>query len=286
MTDGILLIDKPPGPTSHDVVHLVRRAIDDRRVGHAGTLDPPASGLLVVLVGRATRLARFASQMSKRYTGTVRLGRSTSTDDAAGETVAASDDWQTLGDDDVRRAAAVVAARTEQLPPSVSAKKIEGRRAYRIARGGETPALKPASVTIHRLDIARDEGRDFRVEVECSSGTYIRAIARDIGAELGVPAHLASLRRTGVGPWDVRDALALDDSLKETIPAKWRPMREAIAHLPGVMLHAEDARRFVHGQKLKVAAARTPVAVFSGGELLGVADVEDGILKPDVVLAA
>lgn len=286
MTDGILLIDKPAGPTSHDIVHAVRRAIDDRRVGHAGTLDPPASGLLVVLVGRATRLARFTSQLRKRYTGIVRFGRSTSTDDAAGETVEQSDGWRDLSDARVAEAAAAVAARPEQLPPSISAKKIAGRRAYRIARAGGTPELRPAAVTVYALRIERAADGDFRLDVECSAGTYIRAIARDIGREVGVPAHLAALRRTGIGSWDVREALACDAALRDSIPAKWRPMREAVAHLPAVTLHAEDAKRFAHGQKLKTGAGQSPVAVFAGGELLGVAEIEDGVLKPDVVLAA
>lgn len=286
MNDGILLIDKPAGPTSHDVVHQVRRAIGEGRVGHAGTLDPPASGLLVVLVGRATRLARFTSGMTKRYSGTMRFGFETSTEDAAGvKTVEAPAGW-TLADADVVKAADVVRARPAQMPPAVSAKKIEGRRAYRIARSGGTPRLEPAAVTIHRLAIARRSDTDFALDVECSSGTYIRSIARDIGREAGVPAHLAELRRTGVGPWDVRDAIPLDDALAEAIAAKWRPMRQAVEHLPRVELHAEDAKKFVHGQKLKTDAGQTPVAVFAANELIGVADVEDGLLKPDVVLAA
>jgi tRNA pseudouridine55 synthase len=287
VTDGILLVDKPAGPTSHDIVYRVRRAVGDGRVGHAGTLDPPASGLLVLLVGKATRLARFATGMTKRYHGVIRFGRETLTDDATGATRGEeSDGWKTLTDEAVQAGAALVAARATQLPPAVSAKKIDGRRAYRIARSGEEPALEPAAVTISRLEIARVSETDFRIDVECSSGTYIRSIARDLGREVGVPAHLASLRRTGVGPWQVERAMPFDDAMADTIPAFWRPMSEAVAHLPGVMLPADDARRFAQGQKLKTAASESPVAVFAGGELIGIADVEDGLLKPDVVLAA
>jgi len=287
MTDCILLIDKPPGPTSHDIVHQVRRAIGEGRVGHAGTLDPPASGLLVVLVGRATRLARFAAALRKSYEGVIRFGRETTTDDATGETTLAADGWK-LAADDVRRAAEIVKSRPTQVPPAISAKKIGGRRAYRIARGGETPELKPVAVAIERLLVTPVPERptDYRITVDCSSGTYIRSIARDVGREAGVPAHLLELRRIRIGPWDVAAAIAPGPDLPEMIAARWRPMREAVAHLPRVELHAEDARRFAQGQKLKTGAAPSPVAVFAASELIGIADVEDGLLKPDVVLAA
>ncbi len=288
-----MLIDKPVGPTSHDVVSIVRRALGNARVGHAGTLDPPASGLLVILAGKATRLARFATALSKRYAGTVRFGAETTTDDAAGEpTVTGPVPPEGMDAEAftrrVREAVATVAARTSQTPPPVSAKKLAGERAYRMVRRGETPEMKAVPVTIHRLegDWARGWGgdTDLAITVECSSGTYVRALARDIGRAAGCPAHLAALRRTGIGPWDVGEAVPPDAELADRIPAVWRPMREAVAHLPSVALPPSEATRFTHGQKLACGAADGTVTVFEGNALIGIGEVADGVLRPDVVL--
>ena len=289
MTDGILLVDKPSGPTSHDVVHRIRRVIGEGRVGHAGTLDPGATGLLVILVGKATRLNRFIAMLPKTYTATVLFGWESSTDDMFGEpTTERTEAWRQFTQDAIDAALEQVRSSETQLPPLVSAKKIGGKRAYQLARQGETPDLAPAKVTIHRLSAEpwSNDSPELMIEVSCSSGTYIRSIARDLGRLLGGGAHLGGLRRTAIGPWQVERALKFDDGLADTIPALWHPMSEAVEHLPRIDLHAEDARRFTQGQKLKAGATATPVAVFAGNELLGVADVEEGLLKPDVVLAA
>jgi len=266
----------------------VRRALGIKRVGHAGTLDPPATGLLVVLVGRATRLARFVSLMPKRYAGTIRLGSETSTDDAAGEIVGEPDDsWQARLPPEIDAALRNVQTQTEQLPPAVSAKKVDGVRAYRVARRGETPALKPARVVIERLRCEwydRKTG-EIHVDVVCSSGTYVRAIARDVGRELGSKAHLSSLRRTETGSWNVEQAVGLDALEPSALSLRLRPMREAVSHLPAVILPAEEAKRFSLGQKIPVAAPTGAVAVFDAADLLGVAEQSDGVLHPDVVLA-
>ena len=268
----------------------MRRALGQSRVGHAGTLDPPATGLLVVLVGRATRLARFIGMLPKRYAGTVRFGFETSTDDAAGAPTVHEADPSPRNDPAafaraVESAMAVVAARTEQTPPPVSAKKLGGVRAYKLVRRGQSPVMKSVPVQIHRLagtwSGAPGEG-DLSIEVECSSGTYVRSIARDIGREAGCPAHLADLCRTGIGPWNVGDALELTADLTE--PGTLRPMQEAIAHLPAVILPEAEAKRFLFGQKIAAEALPGPVAVFDAADLLGVADLQDGLLHPDVVL--
>lgn len=289
MTDGILLLDKPAGPTSHDVVGAARRALKLQRVGHAGTLDPAATGLLVILAGRATRLARFVSMTPKRYTGVIRFGTETSTDDATGEPVGDADDsWRGRLPPEIDAALRNVQARTHQVPPAVSAKKVKGVRAYKRVRRGETPEMAPSHVVIDRLlcEFFDRKVGEVRVDVLCSSGTYVRAIARDVGRELGTKAHLASLRRTEIGPWKVADAMTIDALADNEQPSRaFRPMSEAVAHLPAVILPADEAKRFTLGQKIPVTAQEGAVAVFDVGDLIGVADLRDGILHPDVVLS-
>jgi tRNA pseudouridine55 synthase len=289
----VLLIDKPSGPTSHDVVLRVRRSLGIRRVGHTGTLDPPASGLLVLLLGRATRLARFTTPHRKRYLGTVRFGWETTTDDLTGEATVRDQRWDgrdgpgLLTRETVETALRRLAERGSQVPPAVSAKKVEGERAYRRARRGESVALREVPVSIYRLAIHGlwDGGADLPIEVECSAGTYVRAIARDLGRELGTRAHLAALRRTAIGPWDVEQAVAPDLALAGDAAARLRPMDELIAHLPRVDLAPEEARRFRHGQALEVAASKGYVVAYGAGELLGVGERRDNLFKPVVGLA-
>jgi len=280
-------VDKPCGPTSHDAVAAVRLLLGERRVGHAGTLDPGASGLLVVLAGRATRLARFVSILPKRYAGTIRFGAETASDDADGAVTLSDESWRGLDAGAVRGALAAVAARTEQVPPAVSAKKVGGERAYRLARRGETVDLKPAAVVVRRLEARRIALPEVDVEVECSSGTYVRALARDVGRALGTRAHLGALRRTAIGPWDVADALALEGAAPATLQAALRLLREAVAHLPAVEVGADAATRVRHGGKIEAGAVHEgPVAVTSSGELLSVAEYRDGLYAPLVVLVS
>ncbi len=254
-------------------------------MGHAGTLDPAASGLLVVLLARATRLARFVAMLPKRYVGIIRFGWETSTDDAAGEIAGERDEsWRALGREDVESALLRVQAQPVQQPPAVSAKKVGGVRAYRRARRGEPTDLKAVPVVIWdlRLEAFDREAGQVGVMVECSSGTYIRAIARDVGRALGTRAHLAALRRTAIGEWNVKDALPLA-ALGGPLPI--RPMAEAVAHLPAVILPHAEAQRLAHGQKLSATDQRSgPVAVYESGGLLAVAEARAGVLHPDVVL--
>jgi tRNA pseudouridine55 synthase len=213
---GLLLVDKPGGMTSHDVVARARRALSVRRVGHAGTLDPMATGLLILGVGAATRLLGHVGGSAKTYEATIRLGQSTVTDDREGEVLTTASAAH-LTEDDVRAALAAQTGPLRQVPSSVSAVKVAGRRSYDRVRAGEQVLLSPRAVTVHRLDVHGLERPtpdlvDVAVTVECSAGTYIRAIARDAGAALGVGGHLTALRRTASGPFDVADAAPVEDA--------------------------------------------------------------------------
>jgi tRNA pseudouridine55 synthase len=211
--EGLLLVDKPSGPTSHDVVGRVRAILHTRKVGHAGTLDPLATGLLVIAVGRATRLLGHLALTAKSYTATVRLGASTSTDDADGDVLSRAQAAD-IGDAALAAAMSGLTGELMQVPSSVSAVKVDGRRAYARVRAGEQVQLPARPVTVSRFEAvgpARRHGSllDVDVLVDCSTGTYVRALARDLGAVLGVGGHLTALRRTVVGPFDVADAVDL-----------------------------------------------------------------------------
>lgn len=250
---GILCVDKPPGPTSHDVVVAVRRALGERRVGHYGTLDPFASGLVVCGVGPATRLAPFCVGHAKTYRATVRLGWTSTTDDAEGELspTGAGPPSRTAVD-------AVCAARVgilDQVPPAFSAKHVEGARAYARARAGERVALPPVAVRIDRIEVRRYEWPDLDLVVECGPGTYIRALARDLGADLRTGGYCAALRRTRSGPFAVEDALAwkvLSDSAR--VRAALRPAEDAVAHLPAADLTEMERRAVADGRAVPAPA--------------------------------
>ena len=211
--DGLLIVDKPAGVTSHDVVARCRRLASTRKVGHAGTLDPMATGVLVVGIGRATRLMGYVSRATKGYDATIRLGMSTVTDDAEGETLATADASR-LDDDAIRAAVAHFVGSLEQVPSSVSAIKVNGRRAYARVHAGEEVQLAARQVHVAAFTVVSlrraDTVVDVDVSVECSTGTYVRALARDVGAHLGVGGHLTALRRTRVGAYSIDDASTLE----------------------------------------------------------------------------
>jgi tRNA pseudouridine55 synthase len=260
---GLVLVDKPAGWTSHDVVGKVRRLAGTRKVGHAGTLDPMATGLLVIGFNKATRLLTAITGTDKTYLATIRLGQSTVTDDAEGEVV------QTRLANAVtpERVAAAVAGLTgaiEQVPSSVSAIKVDGQRAYNRVRAGEDVALEARPVTVHRFEVTgyrRGEGGktvDLDVEVECSSGTYIRALARDLGEVLGTGGHLTTLRRTAVGPFSVDDAVTLE-ALAYRFTAT--ELSEAAAGLfPVRALSAEETAELSFGRRIAATGAEGMVA--------------------------
>jgi tRNA pseudouridine55 synthase len=287
--DGLLLVDKPAGPTSHDVVAAARRALDTRRIGHSGTLDPFATGLLLLLVGRVTRLAEYLSGLAKRYEAQLRFGLATDTDDATGRVIAESDAWSALSPAAVRSAMEAHVGERLQLPPAYSAKKVAGRRSYAAARAGEILPLTPAAVHIESLRVTSIQLPDVTFEVTCSTGTYIRAIARDIGIELGVPAHLATLRRTAIGPFSVADAVRLEDLSASEAEAVLQPPIEALRHIQRVDIDPVAAGVLMHGGKVALdtpgAALPGIAAVTAGERLLAVAEVKDGWIVPRKVLA-
>ena len=268
--NGLVVIDKPVGMTSHDVVARIRRLVGTRKVGHAGTLDPMATGVLVVGVGRATRLLGHLALAEKGYTATIRLGASTVTDDAEGEVVDVAD---ASGVTPAALAAEVaeLTGTIRQVPSAVSAVKVDGVRSYARVRSGEQVALKAREVTIGRLEIMRTQwhGRhlDVDVEVDCSSGTYVRALARDLGAALGVGGHLTALRRTRVGPFGVDSARTLDQ-LAET-PTVMPLADAAAAVFPRLDVDAETAARVAHGAPMpRTGVDPGPVAVFGPDGML------------------
>lgn len=252
---GALLLDKPIGPTSHDAVACARRTLGERSIGHTGTLDPLASGLLVLLVGRATRLASLLSGASKTYEATVRLGVETDTYDAAGTPQPMADGVAPTSVDDAAIAAAIAAIRAErqQMPPAFSAKKIDGVRAYDLARRAERPVLKPVDVRVFASACTRASVDTLHITLTCSAGYYVRSMAHAIGRHLGCGAHLAALRRTRVGAFEVGDAVTLDGLQQEGRDAGWErllPVERLLPHLPAVRLTEAGEVRARHGNLL------------------------------------
>ena len=245
MTHGLLLIDKPAGMTSHDVVARTRRLLGTRAVGHAGTLDPMATGLLILFANNATRLSEYVLGADKTYEATVKLGERTNTDDAEGEVVQTRPVQVTA--EQAQTAAAQFIGQIEQIPPQFSAISKNGVRAYALARKGETVELDSRRVVIHRLDVALAGADTLRLSVDCGSGTYIRALARDLGEALGCGAHLSALRRTRVGAFDVREAAPLDALTPEQAQARLLPMDLAAQHFPRADLSADQAQKFARG---------------------------------------
>ena len=277
------MLDKPEGPTSHDVVDMVRRALRVRRVGHAGTLDPSASGLLLVLVGRATRLSRFLVGLPKSYTGGITLGIETDTDDHTGAVLREDESWRSVSDEAVATAMQQLTGRLEQLPPVYSAKHSGGQRAHRLARRGQPVELTPQDIEVTRFELAAREGSRVTFAADVGSGTYVRALARDLGRALGCGAHLHELRRTAVGPFRVEDAARLE-TLEGEAPAL-RPPLEAVPHLPSCELDEEQRVRAAHGQPLEgFDQPGDYVALVADGELVAVAEPCGDVLKPRVVL--
>ncbi|MGH3358373.1 MAG: tRNA pseudouridine(55) synthase TruB [Nocardioidaceae bacterium] len=265
VSDGLVVVDKPAGLTSHDVVARTRRLAGTRKVGHAGTLDPMATGVLVLGVNRATRLLGHLMLTDKEYAATIRLGGSTTTDDAEGDTLAETAASH-LGRAEIERVVARFRGDIEQVPSSVSAIKVDGRRAYAMARAGEDVELDARPVRIDSFEVRelRPVGGyvDVDVEVGCSTGTYVRALARDVGAELGVGGHLTALRRTRVGPFGIDDARTLD-ALAERFDVLDLAAAARMS-FPTLALDDDAARRVRHGRVLPetTLASGGPVALF------------------------
>jgi tRNA pseudouridine55 synthase len=307
--DGLLVIDKPAGMTSHDVVANARRILKERRIGHTGTLDPFATGVLLVLVGRATRLAQFLSGTDKEYDAIIRLGYATDTGDRTGTRISDPQDSSHGGrwrDEEIEKALASLRGWIDQVPPMYSAKKIGGKKLYELARRGEEVERKPVHVCIHEFEAIRPDGElikdnhdgtfDFHVHVVCSAGTYVRSLAVDFGKRLSVGAHLAELRRTRVGDFPVTNAVTLEQLKtsfgEEALGTMLLRPSAALSQLPFVHLTGDDVRRARHGMEVKVGET-----AWADGEKVKMCDANDHLiavgdydattrsLHPSVVLA-
>jgi tRNA pseudouridine55 synthase len=276
--EGLLLVDKPGGMTSHDVVDVVRRTLGTRKVGHAGTLDPMATGLLILGVGRATRLLRFLGGLPKTYEGSARLGVETTTLDAEGEVTAERP--VTATEADIRRAMGSLVGDSLQTPPAYSAVKVGGRKLYEAARKGEVLEAAPRPIRVDAFALTGYHAPDIDFLVTCSGGTYVRVLLADVGSMLGCGAHLIRLRRTAIGTIDVADAIAPE----EVVPL---PMDRAVAHLPRLDLSEDEAIAAGHGRILGPAGIAGPYAVFApDGTFIGVYEDEGTKARPQVILAA
>lgn len=291
--EGLVLVDKPEGPTSHDIVARARRSLSTRRIGHSGTLDPFASGLLILCVGRATRLVEYLHDLPKEYRATATLGVRTTTDDPEGDVTETSDEWSAIDRETVEAGLAAFEGAIEQRPPAYSAKKVKGEHAYAIARRGAEVELPAVRVTIERIELQGFAPPEVTFRVRCSTGTYIRSIARDLGDQLGIGAHLTELRRTAIGPFSVADALRLEElDDRERVAAAIRPPLDAVAHLPRFEVGGDDLVLLETGRPVMVGPAGDATheggahAVTSGGDLVAVAVLEEGLLKPKKVFGS
>jgi tRNA pseudouridine55 synthase len=299
--DGVLVVDKPAGPTSHDVVDHVRRSLRERRAGHTGTLDPFATGVLPVCVGKATRLARFLTAGEKTYRATVRLGFATTTDDLTGEALSPPR-AVSVSETEVAAAAHRLVGEQLQVPPTYSAKRSGGERLYDLARRGVVVERPPVAVVVHALDVLSVQGEVVEIHVRCAPGTYIRALARDLGEALGTGAHLVSLRRVASGAFHEGEAVSWDD-----VPRRGRealvPMAALLPDLPSVTVTEEGHQALRHGrdlpglllaggfpaspgERLRVldaSGALVALATPRGSQVTGDLPV-DPVLHPDIVL--
>jgi tRNA pseudouridine55 synthase len=275
--DGIALVDKPSGITSHDAVAAARRALGIKKVGHAGTLDPMATGLLVMGVGRGTRLLRFVGDLPKTYQGTFRLGVRTDTLDADGTETETSDVHVTA--ERLREAMAALEGDSLQRPPAYSAVKVAGQPLHRAARRGESVEAAPRPIHVDAFELTAYEAPDASFRVVCGAGTYVRVLAADVGEALGCGAHLNVLRRTAIGPFRVEDANPPDE------PAVL-PLERAVAHLPRVELIADEAEAASYGRPLGPAGVGGPYGAFApDGRLMGVYEDQGARAVPLVILA-
>ncbi|HEX2057057.1 MAG TPA: tRNA pseudouridine(55) synthase TruB [Actinomycetota bacterium] len=277
----MLVVDKPPGVTSHDVVDVVRRKLGTRKVGHGGTLDPDATGILLIGVGRATRFLSYAQAAPKRYVAGARFGAETTTQDSSGEVVATAEPDFTEAE--LADAFAALTGEIEQVPPMVSAVKVGGEKLYEKARRGEDVERSARRVTVYELELLKyDPGTAHAtLEVLCSGGTYVRTLIHDLGRALRCGAHMTSLRRTAAAGFTEMDALALD----AVDAAALRPLGDAVRDLPRLDVDAEAARDVSHGRPLDLEAPPGPrVALFHEGELIAVYRRADRILRPDRVV--
>jgi tRNA pseudouridine55 synthase len=280
--DGVVLVDKPEGMTSHDVVAIARRALGTRRIGHTGTLDPFATGLLVLLVGNATRLQPYVEGEPKVYDATIRFGVETDTGDLTGGPVRdAPLPERSRIDDGIAQLTGTI----EQVPPAYSAKQVDGVRAYAAARRGNPLVLRAATVVVHQWEVLDRRGAEVDVVITCGAGTYVRSLARDLGVLSGSAAHLAALRRTRSGPFGVERAATIDGLRTGSVDLL--PARAAVPGLPAELLTDFEAQRVSHGQSVPARAHGVRAAlVRDDGALVAIADRDGDAWQPRLVLRA
>jgi tRNA pseudouridine55 synthase len=288
--DGVLVIDKPAGLTSHDVVARARHILHERRIGHTGTLDPFATGVLVILLGKATRLAQFLSGVDKEYEAIIRLGYATDTGDRTGTPIPGPENSPAPGkwdEHEIEAALKSLRGEIDQIPPMYSAKKVAGKKLYELARRGESVERRPIHVCIYAFEAIRRDGQllkdnldgtfDFHARVSCSSGTYIRTLAEDFGKRLSVGAHLAELKRTRVGDFTIDQAITLDQLKihfgEESLGTVLLPPGAALSQLPFVHLSAEDVRRVNHGREVTLT-----VSEWTDGENVKMYDPDEQLI--------
>src|SRR5512141_222291 len=279
---GVLVVDKPVGMTSHDVVQVIRNGTNLRRAGHTGTLDPRASGVLVILVGPAVRLSEYVSASDKRYQAIIRLGGTTDTFDSDGK-VTRSNVPVNVTEAQFEEALQTFVGEIEQTPPPYSAVKVQGRKAYEMARQGEEVDLAPRKITVHHLEILEWAPPEVVIDVHCSSGTYVRSLANDLGIKLGCGAYLVGLRRTKSGRFSLRDATPLRKLQEAFTAGNWYqfliPAAEALAEWPAVELNPDQVEEVKHGHRVKADADAIPGmvrGVSAEGELVGLMDLVTG----------
>lgn len=280
MNFGLMIVDKPVGPTSHHVVNLVRRETGIRKVGHAGTLDPRASGVLVLCLGSATRLSEYLSTTSKSYTAIVRFGISTQTFDAEGPVTSESSKIPTL--EEIEAALPEFRGPIQQVPPPFSAIKLKGKKAYELARQGEQVDLEPRQVEIHQLDLVSYDPPNLILNIESSAGTYIRSLANDLGKRLSTEAHLAALQRTKAGPFTLEDAVPLAELELSFSQRSWeqyvKPAKEALPDLPEVVTDAESEKLIFNGNPIPASEGASGMAraIGTSGDLIAILEfIED-----------
>jgi tRNA pseudouridine55 synthase len=276
--DGILVIDKSVGPTSHDVVDAVRKILQQKKVGHTGTLDPLATGVLPLVLGRATKIARYLTGGDKKYRATFRLGITTQTLDAEGEV----QDTRPVNVDEgaVRKALAAFVGEVEQVPPMYSAKKIEGKRLYELARKGVEVERQPKRVRIYAIELIAWASPDITVDVHCSAGTYVRVLAQDVGERLGCGGHLKQLRRTAAGPFSVTDAVTLEalEADPQSVSDHILPVARGLTDAPAIHVPLHAARMIASGHQLTVADLKTLDVPEFGSDQLVALWLDDGQL--------
>ena len=278
---GLLIVDKPVGPTSHKVVSIVRQGTGARKVGHAGTLDPRASGILVLCIGSATRLSEYLSSSDKQYEAVIQFGSSTQTYDAEGEVIRKTD--SVPSEEEITAILPEFRGEIQQVPPPYSAIKIKGQKAYELARSGQDVELESRQVTIHKLEVLSYQPPDLTLMIDCTAGTYIRSIAHDLGERLGTGAHLANLRRTKAGPFMLDDCTQLSELEQSFISDEWReflvPAKNALPDLPLIELRSDQHEEILNGRRIAAEGVAEGMARAIGpdGDLVALLEaVEDG----------